>query len=172
MGLTVTVVVMFPVGWAFHWLQSISTDHIRIWVRCFLLRVSRSKKSLSKHLAMCLLVFWWDWGLNSELLHTYKAGAHHLSRTSSPFCSGCFGDRGLLNCLPRLASNLCPPGLGFPSSWDYRCEPLVPGLIIKFMCGKALNNLNFRCESYFLFQCFYLKMYIILSLNRKTLYPF
>jgi hypothetical protein len=34
---------------------------------------------------------------------------YHLSHTSSPFCSGYFGDGGLSNYLPVLASNLDPP---------------------------------------------------------------
>jgi hypothetical protein len=35
--------------------------------------------------------FWWNWGLNSGL-HSCKAGALLLSHSSSPFCSGYFGD--------------------------------------------------------------------------------
>jgi hypothetical protein len=41
------------------------------------------------------LIFWWDSSLNSEVC-TWKAGAVKavlLSHTSSPFCSGYFGDR-------------------------------------------------------------------------------
>jgi hypothetical protein len=33
---------------------------------------------------------------------------------------------GLQNNLPRLASNLDPPNLSLPSSWDYRRESLHP----------------------------------------------
>jgi hypothetical protein len=41
---------------------------------------------------------------------------YHLSHTSSPFCSGYFGGRGLSNCFPRLVSRCDPPNLSFPSS--------------------------------------------------------
>jgi hypothetical protein len=47
----------------------------------------------------------------------------HLSHTSSPFCSGHFGDGGLSNYLPSLPSNHYPPNHSLPSSQDYRCEP-------------------------------------------------
>jgi hypothetical protein len=34
--------------------------------------------------------------------------------------------------LPRLASNLDPPNLSLPRSWDYKCEPLAPSLCNSF----------------------------------------
>jgi hypothetical protein len=34
-----------------------------------------------------------------------KQGLYCLSRTSGPFCSGCFGDGSLKNYLPKLAWN-------------------------------------------------------------------
>jgi hypothetical protein len=40
---------------------------------------------------------------------------YSLSRTSSQFCSDYFGDGGLINYLPRLASNHDPPDLSLPS---------------------------------------------------------
>jgi hypothetical protein len=40
-----------------------------------------------------------------------KQALYHLRYTTSPFSSGCFGDGGLLNSLPRLASNLSPLNL-------------------------------------------------------------
>jgi hypothetical protein len=41
----------------------------------------------------------------------------YLNHTSSPFCSGCFGDGGLKNYLPELILNLDPPHLSLPSSY-------------------------------------------------------
>jgi hypothetical protein len=38
-----------------------------------------------------------------------------LSHTSSPLCSGYFGDGGLSNYFPRLNLNLNPPALSIPS---------------------------------------------------------
>jgi hypothetical protein len=48
------------------------------------------------------------------------------SHACSPFCSGYFWRLGLQNYLPGLASNLDPPHLCLPISWDYRCEPPHP----------------------------------------------
>jgi hypothetical protein len=45
-----------------------------------------------------------------------KQMLYHLSHTSSPFCSGYFGDGSLMNYLPGLASNCDPPHLSFPRS--------------------------------------------------------
>jgi hypothetical protein len=39
-----------------------------------------------------------------------------LSHTCSPFCSGYFGDGGLMNYLPGLASNHHSPNLSLPSN--------------------------------------------------------
>jgi hypothetical protein len=35
-----------------------------------------------------------------------------------------------MNYLPGLASNHDPPDFCLLSSWDYRCEPLAPGLAL------------------------------------------
>jgi hypothetical protein len=59
------------------------------------------------------LFFWWDWGF-------MLAGA-------LPFWSGYFGDGGLSNYLPSLASNHNPPNLSPSGSQDYSHGPLVPG---------------------------------------------
>jgi hypothetical protein len=45
-----------------------------------------------------------------------KQELYCLSHTSSPFCSGYFGDGGLENNLPELALNLSPHDFSFPSS--------------------------------------------------------
>jgi hypothetical protein len=58
-----------------------------------------------------------------------KQALYCLGHTSSPFCSGCLGDGGLRNYVPRLALNLCSPDLSLSSRGDYRYKPLVPGLI-------------------------------------------
>jgi hypothetical protein len=53
--------------------------------------------------------------LNSGL-HTYKAGTLPLEPYPSLFHSGYFGDGGLMNYLPGLASNHDPPNLSLPNS--------------------------------------------------------
>jgi hypothetical protein len=40
-----------------------------------------------------------------------KQALYCLSHTASPFCSGYFGDGGLMNILPKLASHCNPPNL-------------------------------------------------------------
>jgi hypothetical protein len=56
-------------------------------------------------------------GLNSGI-QVCKAGVvlYYLSYTSSPFCSGYFGDGGVEKYLLRLVSNHNPPDLSIPSS--------------------------------------------------------
>jgi hypothetical protein len=46
-----------------------------------------------------------------------KLAVYCLSHTSSPFCSGYFGDGGLLNYLSGLALNHDPPDLSLPRSF-------------------------------------------------------
>jgi hypothetical protein len=45
-----------------------------------------------------------------------KQSLYYLSHTSSPFCSGYFGDGGLTNYLPGLVSNHNSPNLSLLSS--------------------------------------------------------
>jgi hypothetical protein len=77
-------------------------------------------------------------GLGFELRALHLQSRHyHLNQTSSPFCSGYFGDGGLMNCLPKLASNLSPLDLSLSSSWDYRYEAQVPDQASGLNCGKG-----------------------------------
>jgi hypothetical protein len=57
--------------------------------------------------------FEWEYSLNSGLL-AYKAC--FLNHTSSPFCSGYFGDGDLINCFPGLTLNQDSPDLSLPNS--------------------------------------------------------
>jgi hypothetical protein len=45
-----------------------------------------------------------------------KQALYHLSHTSSPFCSGYFGDGDIANYLPRLASKLNPSDFSLANS--------------------------------------------------------
>jgi hypothetical protein len=58
---------------------------------------------------------WQDWGLKVGFC-ICKAGVLQIELTSSPFCSGSFGDGGFSNYSLRLASNHDPPDLSLPSS--------------------------------------------------------
>jgi hypothetical protein len=51
------------------------------------------------YLFICYFFIWWDWSLNSGL-HTWKQVLYHLNHTSSPFCSGYFGDGVLWTICP------------------------------------------------------------------------
>jgi hypothetical protein len=54
-----------------------------------------------------------------------RLAVHHLSHTSSPFCSDYFGDGGVsLFAEARLDLHL--PVLGFSHSWDDRLVSLCP----------------------------------------------
>jgi hypothetical protein len=73
-----------------------------------------------------------------------------LSHTSCPFCSGYFGDEGLMNYLPRLASDHNPPDLSLPNCYSYRHEPLVPYFSNNFWCSswsifRNLFDLSLLC---------------------------
>jgi hypothetical protein len=53
------------------------------------------------------------------------------TRLGSFLCVRYFWDR-VSNYLPGLASTFNPPDFCFLSTWDYRCEPLVPGCVRYF----------------------------------------
>jgi hypothetical protein len=65
-----------------------------------------------------LIFLWWDWGLKSGhhtcKTVTCKAGTLLLIYTSGAFCACYFGNGGLSNYLPKLASNRDPPDLKPP----------------------------------------------------------
>jgi hypothetical protein len=63
---------------------------------------NKTNGSLIRHeIKFFVCLFLWDWGLNSE----FPAQAYYsLNHTSSPFCSGYFGDRVLRTSYP------CWPG--------------------------------------------------------------
>jgi hypothetical protein len=93
-----------------------------------------------------VLVCFWDffflgvgwWCVLMELEFELRASPflYHLSHISSSFHSGYFE-----NCLPRLGSNQNPPDLCLLSSWDYRCEQLVPGSkAILYHCKEWLDS--------------------------------
>jgi hypothetical protein len=48
-----------------------------------------------------------------------------------------FSRQGLMNYLPGLASNLNPPDLCLPSSWDYRCFYLFCSRNRKWLLGRT-----------------------------------
>jgi hypothetical protein len=73
-------------------------------------------------------------------LHTCKKALYHLSYTFNPFCSG--GRWGLANYLPKLSLNCDPSNCSLPSSWDYRREPLAPGLTYWILQNGNIELLN------------------------------
>jgi hypothetical protein len=68
------------------------------------------------HLAVRLFFFFCETGVWTQGFILAKQAPYHLNHTSSLFCSGCFGDRGLMNSLPLLASNCDPLNLSLTSS--------------------------------------------------------
>jgi hypothetical protein len=55
-------------------------------------------------------------GVSTQGFTLAKQALYNLSHTSSPLCSGYFGDGSLSNSLPGLASNHKPLDLSLPSS--------------------------------------------------------
>jgi hypothetical protein len=63
------------------------------------------------------------------LTTVFLSYASHLAETTDVHTmTGLFVEIGLINFLPGLASNHSPSDFYFLSSWDYRCEPLLPAL--------------------------------------------
>jgi hypothetical protein len=67
--------------------------------------------------------------LNSGL-HAYKAGALLLEPHLQSILLWLFWKWSVTHHLPRLASNHNPPDLSLSSSWDYRCDQLVPSYML------------------------------------------
>jgi hypothetical protein len=77
----------------------------------------------SEHFFMCFLAIWGVEFLTQGFVLA-KQMPYCLSHTSSPFCSGCFGDGGLMNMnyLLGLASNLdLPKKLELQKGMSHRC---------------------------------------------------
>jgi hypothetical protein len=98
--------------------------------------------------------FWWDWCLNSGLMLANKAfcclsyASVHFVRLfwrweSQELCG--------LECL-GLTSNLHPPDLSLPSSFDDRHEPPAPGSFLKFLsvCSEIffIERINSKLKNF------------------------
>jgi hypothetical protein len=87
------------------------------------LETGRSQVSLSLSLSLSL-----------SMLGGAEAGGLPLEPLNQPFFfRWVFSRWGLVNYLPRLASNPNPPDLCLLSSWDYWHEPLAPGSTFIFI---------------------------------------
>jgi hypothetical protein len=76
-----------------------------------------------------------------------------LSNTSSPFCSGYFGDGGLTNYLLELASKCHPSNLTLLSNYEYRYKP--PRLAQNYIFKSYPLKITFQLLlSQFFLYCF------------------
>jgi hypothetical protein len=82
-----------------------------------------------------IVLFRWDWGLNSELCDC-KAGALPLELHVQSVLLWLFWKWRSPELFDLLALNHDPPDLGFPSNFDYRGEPLALGCITVFLKPK------------------------------------
>jgi hypothetical protein len=62
------------------------------------------------------VLFFGGTGVRTHGFTLAKQSLYCLNHTSSPFCSGYFGDGGLENYMPRLVSNCDPPHLSLSCS--------------------------------------------------------
>jgi hypothetical protein len=88
-----------------------------------------------------LLVFFFLVGHLNIGLHAYKAGTLLLEPHFQSILLWLFWRWGLVNYLPRLASNLDPPDLNLPSRWDYRRESPGPSYLpcpIPFLVKQSM----------------------------------
>jgi hypothetical protein len=69
-------------------------------------------------------------GFELRALHLQSRHTLLLEPTSNPLFFGYFRDGSLVNYMHWLVSNHNSPDVRLPRSWDYRCEPLVPGYFI------------------------------------------
>jgi hypothetical protein len=75
--------------------------------------------------------FWLDWGLNSGFVIAKQ------THTSSSFCSGYFGDGGLVNYLPWLVLNL---DLLISASWVARVAGLSHWCSVPFFSCNSFTS--------------------------------
>jgi hypothetical protein len=82
----------------------------------------------------------WNWCLNSGL-HGGKARTLSLEAHLKSILVWLFWIWDLVNYSPGLASNLKPPDLSLPSSWDYRCELPLPSFLHYFDPAKISESI-------------------------------
>jgi hypothetical protein len=101
-------------GLAFHKATELGPSHSHASCPARLSCTHRLGQDLPSHKGwgfLCFLGFVL-FGPGFELRPSHLQSRH----TCSPFCSGCFGDGGVTNGFPWMASNVDPPHLSLPSS--------------------------------------------------------